>query len=334
MRSVEPISPRFLGILSILRNENDVSDNQATTKEVTGKFPALYRNPRRQSILQICGWAFGGSSSSSSLEEGLVRLEERGLHRRAATIAVFHFQIERAVLALHRGAKHSGDSRYQFVAMALAGFSGHDEGIETWRKTCGAVIDQLDDPYLQSCFSFLCNTGDSFSEVLGNRKLRLMDRIAFACCFLPDSELLQFVEEETIKVIQVGDIEGISLTGLSLDGVNLFQNYIDRTADVQVYIPTLGVACSPLTHAKTACLAMSRVVPSRFIDATVLQWVQLYVIPSPRPGQHLTRYRGQIQAASGCMAALASAGFTGHLHGGRSSLRSQTRPSLCAVHVL
>lgn len=263
MRSIESISPRYLGILSILKNENDIgTDSTQTIKESVQGFPSIYKNPQRQIILQICGWATydnNHSSSNSSLEEAITRLEARGLFKRATAISVFHFQIHRAVQSLTKGAKEANDTRYQFIAMALAGFSSQTEQIEIWRESCGSVINELDDPYLQSCFNFLCNSSNSFSDILSNTNLRLLDRVAFACSFLPDNDLIRFIEEETTKVIYTGNIEGIPLTGLSVDGVSLFQNYIDATTDIQ-----------------TACLAMSRVVPSRFRDATVTQWVQLY----------------------------------------------------------
>lgn len=256
MRSIESISPRFLGFLSILKNENEVGVDTSQTKMQNIKdFPPVYRNPRRQLVLQICGWAV----NESLIEDVISRLEDRKLFNRATAIAIFHFQVQRGVQCLHKGAKQLDDPRYQFIAMALAGFSSNADQAKVWKETCGSVIDQLNDPYLKSCFSFLCNAEDSYFPILYDDNLRLLDRIAFACTFLDDPTLLHYMEEEMEKAIRAGNIEGIPLTGLSLDGVSLFQNYIDNTTDIQ-----------------TASLAMSRVVPSRFLDSTVSQWTQLY----------------------------------------------------------
>lgn len=58
-----------------------------------------------------------------------------------------------------------------------------------------------------------------------------------------------------------GDLEGLAVTGLSMEGIELLQHYIDNTGDVQ-----------------TAALVMAHVVPSRFHDARVSHWVNMCVL--------------------------------------------------------
>ncbi|RKO83131.1 hypothetical protein BDK51DRAFT_23705 [Blyttiomyces helicus] len=60
-------------------------------------------------------------------------------------------------------------------------------------------------------------------------------------------------------MILTGNIQGILLTGLTSAGVDLFENYVDRTGDIQ-----------------TACLLLSTVVPRRFVDYRVDDWVENY----------------------------------------------------------
>ncbi len=54
------------------------------------------------------------------------------------------------------------------------------------------------------------------------------DRIAFACLFLNDQQLPSFIEELMYEVIQTGNLEGMLLAGLTKDGVELLQSYVDR----------------------------------------------------------------------------------------------------------
>ena len=49
-------------------------------------------------------------------------------------------------------------------AMALSGFT--EEKNALWRKTCGALRQNLRNPYLRAMFAFLSAEKDSFDEVL------------------------------------------------------------------------------------------------------------------------------------------------------------------------
>jgi len=61
----------------------------------------------------------------------------------------------------------------------------------------------------------------------------LADRIAFGCRFLPDTQLGTFIREECTRAIEKGCLEGIVLTGLDSQGLQLLQTYVDLTGDVQ-----------------------------------------------------------------------------------------------------
>lgn len=59
------------------------------------------------------------------------------------------------------------------------------------------------------------------------------------------------------KLVQEGDVEGVVVTGLTLKGVELLEKALDRYGDVQ-----------------TASLIMSYIVPKRFKDSRVEDWVE------------------------------------------------------------
>lgn len=44
-------------------------------------------------------------------------------------------------------------------------------------------------------------------------KLSIADRVAFACLFLPDSHLMQYLHRLQAEVIVQGDLSGVILTG-------------------------------------------------------------------------------------------------------------------------
>lgn len=65
----------------------------------------------------------------------------------------------------------------------------------------------------------------------------------------------------TNKMVLMGDINGLILTGLTPIGVDLMEQYVNRTGDVQ-----------------TAALLLSMAAPGRFNDIRVDDWVETYGI--------------------------------------------------------
>lgn len=90
----------------------------------------------------------------------------------------------------------------------------------------------------------------------------MRDRVAFACMFLSDAQvspdntilyiwiahtvavflfrkmriclqLPRYIDKLTNEMKEAGNLEGILLTGLTKDGVDLMESYVDRTGDVQ-----------------------------------------------------------------------------------------------------
>lgn len=59
------------------------------------------------------------------------------------------------------------------------------------------------------------------------------DRVAFACVFLPDNRLHDYLKKLQDKLIDEGNLDGLLLTGNNQDGIRLLQKYLDATGDVQ-----------------------------------------------------------------------------------------------------
>lgn len=66
--------------------------------------------------------------------------------------------------------------------------------------------------------------------------LHLGYRLALGLKYLNDTELSGFIQTETIRAVKNGDLEGILLTGLGEQAMDLFQTYITRTNDLQTAV--------------------------------------------------------------------------------------------------
>lgn len=63
--------------------------------------------------------------------------------------------------------------------------------------------------------------------------ISLADRVAFACKYLSESKLSEYVKLQIQKSVEKGDLNGLLLTGESQDGINILQSYMDSTFDIQ-----------------------------------------------------------------------------------------------------
>lgn len=66
-----------------------------------------------------------------------------------------------------------------------------------------------------------------------------------------------YLNKTVDKAIKEGDVEGIVVTGLTLKGIEILEKALDKYGDVQ-----------------TASLVMSFIVPKRFKDNRVEDWVE------------------------------------------------------------
>ncbi|XP_038624378.1 GATOR complex protein MIOS isoform X3 [Tachyglossus aculeatus] len=124
-----------------------------------------------------------------------------------------------------------GDLNLNVVAMALSGYT--DEKNSLWREMCGTLRLQLSNPYLCVMFAFLTSEAGSYDGVLYENRVAVRDRVAFACKFLSDAQLNRYIDKLTNEMKEAGNLEGILLTGLTKDGVDLMESYVDKTGDVQ-----------------------------------------------------------------------------------------------------
>ena len=135
------------------------------------------------------------------------------------------------------------------IAMCVAGFNVTTEGDGTkkttslWSSACDNLIRKPDlqgelpggVSYLRAILLFLKNIGieDGFNKTIHNEGLSLADRVGFAIRFLPRASLFSFLNTTMQKCIELGNLEGLLITGLDKPGIGLIQSYMDRNSDVQ-----------------------------------------------------------------------------------------------------
>ncbi|RXM29190.1 WD repeat-containing protein mio [Acipenser ruthenus] len=216
-----------------------------------------YHSDERCLALQLCGWIKRGPEID--VEPFLQSLEVEREWERAAAVALFNLDIRRAIQILNKGASaEKGDLNLNVVAMALSGYT--DEKNSLWREMCSSLRLQLNNPHLCVMFAFLTSEPGSYDGVLYESRLAVQDRVAFACMFLSDSQLPRYIEKLASKMKEAGNLEGILLTGLTKDGVDLMESYVDRTGDVQ-----------------TASFCMLKGSPGEVVkDSRVQCWIENY----------------------------------------------------------
>jgi len=92
--------------------------------------------------------------------------------------------------------------------------------------------------YLRAILIFLQNIGsetggNGYHKTIYDESLALVDRVGFACHFLPRTDLYSFLNTSTRKCTELGSLEGLLITGLDKRGIGLLQSYVDRNSDVQ-----------------------------------------------------------------------------------------------------
>ncbi|CCX11372.1 Similar to WD repeat-containing protein YBL104C; acc. no. P38164 [Pyronema omphalodes CBS 100304] len=217
------------------------------------KFPSCKTDfpEQRQLCLAICGSHF----ENDELEYELQRLEENDEHSKAAGLALFHGKIDRCIKSLQCGGR-----ALKLMSTAVAGYFNSTRGSSsnsTWKDLAGEMANELADPYQRAIFAYIANS--EWREVLDEIGIPIRERIGIALRWLEDDELTNYLDSTTKAAVKGGELEGIILTGITEASVDLLQEYINRTGDVQ-----------------TAALVAAFGSPRYFRDERVDCWMESY----------------------------------------------------------
>jgi len=179
----------------------------------------------RQLCLLICGFMF----NTSKLKAKCMEIFDRGEHYKAIMVAICHSRKDIAI-DLVKTASRSGIIEGVGLAAVIASESMSKE----MQALCKFMADDAQDLYLKALLVHYV-TG-SWVPVVALKQLPLVYRIAIALKFLSDAELDALIPIETATAIATGDIEGVVLTGLAEDSIDLFQAYITHSGDIQTAV--------------------------------------------------------------------------------------------------
>ncbi|QIW95509.1 hypothetical protein AMS68_001027 [Peltaster fructicola] len=183
----------------------------------------------RQICLAVCGWKF----SQEDLEIECQGLIERGLHYQAIVQAVLHGARHLALNLLRTLIRGKTISNIGLGPLLAA-----TELNEEQREMTLWMAADTEDPALKALLTYL-HSGD-WRDVMKISYLHLGYRLALGLKYLNDTELNGFIQSETARAIKNGDVEGVLLTGLTEQAMDLFQTYIAKTNDLQT--PVLAMA--------------------------------------------------------------------------------------------
>ncbi|EEB05547.2 ubiquitin-protein ligase E3 [Schizosaccharomyces japonicus yFS275] len=209
--------------------------------------------PLRQLGMIICGV----DCSIQELDSRLEQLVHSNQIIDAVGLALFHGRIESVVRVLS-----AGNDQERMLSTAVAGYITaqgltHSGSDSLWKEMCRNLSTELEEPYLRAVFAYIGNS--DWRDVLDELSLPLRDRLGVALRFLPDEDLSKYLEDLCRNVVTTGDPEGLLLTGLTPLGIDLLQNYVNQTSDIQ-----------------TSALISSFVVPLKFTDERADCWISSY----------------------------------------------------------
>lgn len=217
---------------------------------LSGTITAETRFPEHR---HLCLYTLGFSFNEQQLASEVIHLARDGKQTKAASLALLLSHHKLAATALKTGRL---DAHHRALSIAVAGYvKGSTD--DSWNDVVQAVLQDVTDPNARSILA-LVKRGD-WRDVLKEVSLPLKDRVGTALLHLSDTDLTNYINEATTAAVREGDIEGITLTGLTERGVNMFENYILKFSDLQ-----------------TAVLALSHASPRYFRDTRVDAWREEY----------------------------------------------------------
>ncbi|KZT22569.1 WD40 repeat-like protein [Neolentinus lepideus HHB14362 ss-1] len=211
------------------------------------------KSEQRELALQMCGWQVAPEDFANEIR----RWEREGKHSKAACWLVFTGQYSKALEVLMR----SKDETHYMMTGTLVALTSHGAASSSrsseLREHTEHLIVRLQDPYFRAMLTLL--TLRDWSEVLEEEALPLRERLVVAFQFLDDKALSSYLRRMADRAVSHGDIEGLVITGLTKAGMDVLQNYVDSTGDVQ-----------------SAAILSAYVCPAKLRDKRAEMWLEAY----------------------------------------------------------
>lgn len=213
-----------------------------TKKRRFPRFDTVFtkRPHTRQLCLEICGWGDPESNDPKGFEREPSPDYPTPIHTMAACRSLFHGDTRHAIAILKKAS--SAHPELLFVSLALQLIDRGNQQLAKEQLEFDDTVASKTDPYLRA-ISTLIATGD-WSLIANQRSLPLADRAYVAVRNFHDDELTRWLNDQVGLAIAEGDIEGIVLTGITDNLVDIFATYIAKFHDYQTAILVLSI-CYP-----------------------------------------------------------------------------------------
>ncbi|KAK4237408.1 SEH-associated protein 4 [Achaetomium macrosporum] len=198
------------------------------------------RRHHREMCLEICGL---GRSYGEEFEEALSTSSPRRestWYTMVAAHAIFRGNTKGAVQVLKRASSEHPELLFVSLALQLMGKTADNE-VKAALDFDERVACKTD-PYLRA-ISAIIATGD-WAVIADQRSLPLRDRCFVAVRYFSDDALTAWLEQEVAVAIEIGDIEGIVLTGITDSLVDILARYVHKFNDFQTATLLLSI-CAP-----------------------------------------------------------------------------------------
>ena len=207
----------------------------------------------RALCIDICSW--GRTTDSDKMEFSQIPVSERNTtyHTMAATHALIRGETEEAVRILK--AASAEHPELLFVSLALQLMDRGDGDGAKGRLDFDEGLASRTDPYLRAISSLIA-TGD-WASIANQRSLPLRERVFVAVRHFDDGRLTRWLEAETARAVDTGDVEGIVLAGITDRMVDILARYVGRFGDVQT-AALICAFCAPGYLDDVRCAAWRR----------------------------------------------------------------------------
>ncbi|KAI1202695.1 hypothetical protein F5X97DRAFT_286956 [Nemania serpens] len=214
--------------------------NGKTGEPTYGKLKTK-RPARREVAMRICEW---GKRSIDLDWTDYAKVPESEKNpssiTKAAARALFEGDFTRAVNILKAASAEYPELVFVSLALQLTGRG--DNGLAKEQLDFDDTVASKTDPYLRVISTLIAT--NNWEMIANQDSLPLRERIYIALRNFDDDKLTQWLDDQLKTAMETGDIEGIMLTGITDNLVDIFAKYIEKFNDIQTATLVLSI-CSP-----------------------------------------------------------------------------------------
>ncbi|KAI1338035.1 WD repeat domain-containing protein [Xylariaceae sp. FL0016] len=216
-------------------HEINIKSGQPKYNGVETKKPSL-----RQAAMRVCRWGRSFTTDMSDYAKASPSERNSSWYTMATARALFEGNSKEAVQILKKASKEYPELLFVSLALQLVGRG--DVHLAKEQLDFDDTVASKTDPYLRAISSLIAT--NDWETIANQESLPLRERTFVALRYFDDEALTLWLSKELEKAIKTGDIEGLVLTGITDNLVDIFAKYIEKFNDVQTATLVLSI-CSP-----------------------------------------------------------------------------------------